>query len=134
MQSINIHTDNGIEWIQWASENEIDDVGYSRQYGEIVSYVVELNKSSILKAQEFLQSNTDFHSVRIMCGYELSCLNEDGEHVCVHSFIVYSKGLIIALNSHSFLKLNCYVLSLITGVYSSVIYTVIQMLLRPNVR
>ena len=40
MQSINIHTDNGIEWIQWASENEIDDVGYSRQYGEIVSYVV----------------------------------------------------------------------------------------------
>ena len=25
MQSINIHTDNGIEWIQWASENEIDD-------------------------------------------------------------------------------------------------------------
>ena len=59
MQSINIHTDNGIEWIQWASENEIDDVGYSRQYGEIVSYVVELNKSSILKAQEFLQSNTE---------------------------------------------------------------------------
>ena len=112
MQSINIHTNNGIEWIQWASENEIDDVGYSRQYGEIVSYVVELNKSSILKAQEFLQSNTYFHSVRIMCEYELSCLNEDGEHVEVIAIIengslALQTLVIFESGERAFFDLNC---------------------------